>query len=175
FAPWMEHALFVALCFYLVGAMLYLLTIVLIFYRFTFFPVEPAGLTPPYWINMGAVAITSLAGATLMLRIADSAFLGTIAEFLRGFTLLFWATATWWIPLLLVLGAWRHVWRRYPLRYDLNYWSMVFPLGMYAVATLRLGEALGWPPLEPLARGVGVLALAAWSATAIGLLGQLRR
>jgi len=160
---------------FLLGCMLYIVLISWIIHRFLFFPFDPEKLTPPYWINMGAVAITTLAGSLLVLRAPTWAFLQEILPFLKGFTLLFWATATWWIPLLLVLGAWRHVARRVPLRYDLNYWSMVFPLGMYAVATLRLGEALGWPPLEPLARGVGVLALAAWSATAVGLLGQLRR
>ncbi|HEX6939513.1 MAG TPA: tellurite resistance/C4-dicarboxylate transporter family protein [Longimicrobiales bacterium] len=159
---------------FLIGCMLYVLLFSLIVHRFLFFPFDPEKLTPPYWINMGAVAITTLAGSLLVIHAPTWAFLREILPFLKGFTLLFWATATWWIPLLLVLGAWRHIARRVPLRYDLNYWSMVFPLGMYAVATLRLAEALGWPPVEPLARAVGALALAAWSATAVGLLGRLR-
>ena len=58
--------LFVALCMYLLGAMLYLTIITLIFYRFTFVPLTVDQLTPPYWINMGAVAITTLAGASLL-------------------------------------------------------------------------------------------------------------
>ncbi len=60
--------LFIALIFYLLGCMLYLNIITLIFYRFTFFVLKPETLTPPYWINMGAVAITTLAGSTLMLN-----------------------------------------------------------------------------------------------------------
>lgn len=159
---------------FLFGCLLYIVLISWIIHRFLFFPFDPVKLTPPYWINMGAVAITTLAGSLLILHAPGWGFLREVLPFLKGFTLLFWATATWWIPLLLVLGAWRHVARRVPLRYGLKYWSIVFPLGMYAVATLRLGEALGWPPLEPLARGVGVLALAAWSAATVGLLRQLR-
>jgi len=31
-------------------------------------------------------------------------------------TLLFWATGTWWIPILLALGAWRHLFQRLALR-----------------------------------------------------------
>src|SRR5690606_24021012 len=56
-----EPILFVSLCMYLLGAMLYLTIITLIFYRFTFLALPMERLTPPYWINMGAVAITTLA------------------------------------------------------------------------------------------------------------------
>lgn len=27
----------------------------------------------------------------------------------------FWATATWWIPMLVILGFWRHVYKRFLL------------------------------------------------------------
>src|SRR5690606_16602776 len=95
--------------------------------------------------------------------------------FLRGFTLLFWATATWWFPLLLALGAWRHLLHRVPISYDVQYWSMVFPLGMYTVATLRLIEALDWPFLLPLPRVVGWVALGAWTLAFAGLARRVAR
>lgn len=50
---------------HLLGCVLYILLITLTFYRFAFFRLMPETLTPAYWINMGAVAITTLAGATL--------------------------------------------------------------------------------------------------------------
>jgi tellurite resistance protein TehA-like permease len=56
-------ALFAALCFWLAGGMLYLWLIALIFYRIVFRPLSPADLAPPYWINMGAVAISVVAWA----------------------------------------------------------------------------------------------------------------
>jgi tellurite resistance protein TehA-like permease len=96
----------------------------------------------------------------------------TLGFFLLGcmfYVLLFWSTATWWIPLLLALGVWRHLFRRVPLRYDVQYWSMVFPVGMYAVATFRLAEALGWQFLLAVPRVAGWLALAIWLAAFIGL------
>ena len=35
------------------------------------------------------------------------AFLETLLPFLKGFTIFFWATGTWWIPMLLILVVWR--------------------------------------------------------------------
>jgi tellurite resistance protein TehA-like permease len=160
---------FGALVFFLVGCMLYLAIITLIFYRFTFLEIESKTLTPPYWISMGAVAITTLAGSQLLLGADRSPLLLELIPFIKGFTLFFWATGSWWIPLLLLLGTWRHLWRRHPIAYDPQYWAMVFPLGMYAAATFRLAEALPFPPLAAVARLFLPLALLAWTLAAAGL------
>ena len=170
-----EAVAFGALVFFLIGCMLYLAIITLIFYRFTFLPLEVATLTPPYWISMGAVAITTLAGSTLVLAHSRSPLLVELAPFLKGFTLFFWAAGTWWIPLLVLLGVWRHLVRRHPIVYDPQYWAMVFPLGMYTAATFRLSEALPFEPLEWIAGLFLPIACAAWAATALGLVRHLAR
>jgi tellurite resistance protein TehA-like permease len=157
FRAYREPLLFFTLCMFLLGCMLYLLLITLIFYRFTFFSLTTAALTPPYWINMGAVAITTLAGARLILAAPDLGFLNEILPFLKGFTLFFWA----------------HVHKRFPLVYDPQYWGMVFPLGMYTVCTFQLSKVINLQSLLVIPRCFIYLALAAWLATFAGLIHSL--
>jgi tellurite resistance protein TehA-like permease len=118
---------------------------------------SPSDLAPPYWNNMGATAISALAGTLLVAAAARSPVLTQLLPFLRGFTLWWWATATWWIPMLVILALWRHAYRKFPLRYD----PLVFPLGMYTVSTLRLSKAIDAPYLATISRDLVYVALLA--------------
>ncbi|MBS0291151.1 MAG: tellurite resistance/C4-dicarboxylate transporter family protein [Proteobacteria bacterium] len=168
-----------ALSMWLWGGMLYIWLMALIVYRYLFFPFSPGDLSPPYWINMGAMAISTLAGSLLILNAPQAPFLVSLLPFLKGFTVFYWASGTWWIPMLLVLGVWRHGVRRFPVRYDPLYWGAVFPLGMYAACTWQMDQAMEFGFLDALPRLFFHAAMLAWLLTFVGMLrsvwSQLRR
>lgn len=170
--PWSgpeDLRLFFALCMFMIGCMLYLAIITLIFYRLTFLRLNAETLGPPYWINMGAVAIATLAGSTLILRGQESSLLAGFLPFMKGFTLFFWSIASWWIPLLFGLTLWRHVIQRHKLDYEPQLWSLVFPLAMYTTGTIRLADALGTPFLMVIPAVTIWLAFGAWVVTSMGM------
>jgi len=165
-----DELLFLALGTWLFGGMLYLWIISLIFYRYMFFEFRAQDLAPPYWINMGAVAISTLAGCGLVQASEHMPLLVRIEPFLLGSTLFFWVTATWWVPMLLILGYWRHFIERFPLSYNPQYWGAVFPVGMYSVASHRLDDIVDQPIIKLLATLFCWLAILAWSVVLIGLI-----
>ncbi len=124
---------------------------------------------------MGALAITTLAGAHLLRDAGPWPLVRAMAPFLTGCTLVFWAMASWWIPLLLILGVWRHLGRRVPLNYSADYWSLVFPLGMYSTATLRLAEVIDLSALRIVSTVFLYAVFVAWAATCFGLVRALGR
>ena len=172
--PFREELNLLGLSTWLWGGMLYIWLMALIFYRYTFFRLSSEDLTPPYWINMGAMAISTLAGSLLIQNAPQASYLVSLMPFLKGITLLYWATGTWWIPLLLLLGFWRYVYQRYPIEYDPLYWGAVFPLGMYAACTWQMNRAMGLGLLDGVSRVFLYIALVAWLVTFLGLVLKLR-
>ncbi len=152
-----------------VGIGLYGIFITLFAYRIFFFEVGPDDLTPLLWVVMGAAAISTNAGSMLLLADTRMAFLQAMRPFIDGVTLIMWAWGSWWIPLLVLFGVWKHGVLRRAVAYTPMLWSLVFPLGMYALASLRLALAADFAPLRLVARGMVWVALAAWAATAAGL------
>jgi tellurite resistance protein TehA-like permease len=152
-----------------IGVVLYGMFIVLFAHRLFFSHVRPHELTPMLWVVMGAAAISTNAGALLAITDTPLPFVGAMRPFVDGVTLIMWAWGTWWIPLLVVFGVWTHGVHRLPLTYTPLFWAMVFPLGMYALASLRLSRASHLAALAGLSQVMVWVALAAWFLTAAGL------
>jgi tellurite resistance protein TehA-like permease len=155
------------------GLVLYLIVMTMVFLRWTFSPLGPDELQPPSWIAAGAVAITVLAGSNLLAARATSPRLERLAPFLEGMVILAWATATFWFPVMVAIGVWRHIIRRVPLRYHPAYWALVFPIGMYSVASYRMIAVTGLHDLDLLPQLALGAALVAWAAAFIGLVVRL--
>ncbi len=174
----LRHALpAVATTLWGVGVVLYLVLIVIIFLRLMVVEVTPAEMGPAYWIAMGATAISARAAAGIL--VLHGPRVGVIVSemhpFLVGLSVVLWAFGTWWIPLLVLLGIWRYLVRGYPKGYEPRLWSVVFPLGMYTVASYTLGRAAGLDFMVAVARVWLWVGVVAWVAVLGLMLGSLGR
>lgn len=167
-----QALLFGGVCLFLLGAGLYLLIIILIVYRLMFFPLRALEFRAPYWIDMGALAISALSGSLFVLHVDAQAPLAVLLPFVRGLSLFAWAAASAWIPLLVMLELWRHLVRRVPLRYEADDWDIVFPIGMYTVGTYALAHALHLPFLLVIPAGGVYVSLCVWALVLAGMVLQ---
>lgn len=157
-----------------VGVFLYASTGIFVAARVLFYPMRPTDMTPPYWVSMGATAITVVAGARIM-QMADAPAAATAHELVAGVSVVFWSFGTWLIPALVAAGIWRHAIHRIPLRYEAMLWSIVFPLGMYGVGGADLGIADHLPIVQGIGDADAWVALAAWTVTFLAMLHHLAR
>ena len=152
------------------GLAFYGIFVTLFCYRIFFLALKAQDIGPLLWVVMGAAAISANAGTTLITQDPGLPFLAAQRPFIDGITLMLFAWATWWIPMLFIFGVWKHIVNRLPLAYEPVMWSAVFPLGMYAVASARLGLAAEFAPLQWISRGMVWLGLAAWLLVAAGFM-----
>jgi len=178
------------------GYVLYFVVVTVVTYRILDGPIRPDDWTGPYWITMGAAAITTLAGTTLGPRL--EAFQGwePYAPVIVGVTFLAWAIASWWIPLLLVIDVWKFLtggpdgdppawvvllpWSRLGFgdrlhTYAPTAWGRVFPMGMYTASTLNLAGIGTFGLLSVIPAYWGWFALMVWALTFVGMSRALGR
>ena len=166
--PWLmgEDMLGVAsVLFWSVGIVLYLILVVIIFMRLFLIETTPGEMGPAYWILMGATAISVRAAAGILdlATTTPTHLLIAVHPFVAGAAVVLWSFGSWFIPALVIFGLWRHFVRRYPSRYEPQLWSVVFPLGMYAVASVTLGRALDFEFMRLLASVWVWFGVAAWA------------
>ncbi len=157
-----------------VGIFLYAAAGIIVALRMMLYDLRPVDLTPPYWVAMGACAITVLAGARIV-EMADAPMGHATRGLVAGASVMFWAFATWLIPVLVAAGWWRHFIHGVPLEYEATWWSIVFPVGMYAVASIYLGRADGLPIVGAIGSAELWVAFAAWAATLTAMVGHVVR
>ena len=157
-----------------IGVLLYLMLATLVTLRLLTTPTDPHTFRPSYWIYMGATAITVLAGSRILVLSDELPIVAATSAFVSGFTYVLWAFGAWWIPLLVLFGFWRYFVRREPARYESELWSIVFPLGMYAVASMLYGTEARLPLLVGVGEVGTWIAGFAWLVVAVAMVAALR-
>ncbi|SES50040.1 Tellurite resistance protein TehA [Pedococcus cremeus] len=174
-ATWQRGPLAILAVFsWSVGIFLYAASGVFVSLRLMLYELKPTDLESPYWVSMGAAAITVLAGARIV-EMASAPMVNATRGLVAGTSVVFWSFATWLIPPLVAAGWWRHRTHRVPLTYNATLWSMVFPLGMYAVAGIYLGQADRLPVVGTIGFAELWVALAVWVIVAVAMTVHLWR
>jgi C4-dicarboxylate transporter/malic acid transport protein len=138
--------------------------LVILVLRMAIHKLPPAGMAATSWlalgpIGTGALGLLVLGGAAPAVFAANG--LADYGAAARGVGLigglLLWGYGLWWMATA-VLVTLRHL--REGLPFNLGWWGYTFPLGVYAVATLKLSTILPIPAFAAFG-AVQVLALAA--------------
>ncbi len=155
---------------WLLAMVLYVAVASLIAWRAIAAPFRPEAVTPDSWILMGAVAITTLAGAHLLEALDGIGPVAWLDAWIGPVTVVLWAVASLWIPVLLYAEIWRVDQQPGSLRFAGVWWSAVFPLGMYASATAGTGKELSMTRLATISLVVFWVAVMVWATVAVGML-----
>lgn len=183
----------ISLTHFAAGWVLYLVVITLVTYRLLLRPLAPEDWTGPYWICMGAAAITTLAGSNILLHLN----MGDLYAAILVITYLAWAAGAWWIPIQLLLDIWKFTrfnlsgerpawitafpWLRLAIGrgrhhvYEPPSWARVFPMGMFTACTIALMQVSDFEVLGVIPALWGWFTLVIWALTFVGTLRSVRQ
>ncbi len=150
------------------GVLLYIGTTILVVIRLAVAGPGPTGTRVAYWVAMGAAAISVLAAASV-LRVPRTSAVTAASPAVADIALALWYLASGLYPVLATLTALWWLRSGRPLRYLPATWMIIFPLGMYAAASWRLGAAAGLPVVHGVGSVTGWPAALAWILTATAL------
>jgi tellurite resistance protein TehA-like permease len=160
----------VAVLTWAVAIMLYGLMTWLILWRAVAERQDRDGFEPDTWILMGALAIATLAGDNIHQQ-APAWLAGPV----RTVTVVTWMAATVWIPPLIYFGLHRFTRRPEVLQLTGVWWTLVFPLGMYSVASHAMAFELGVQSMRTISLVFFWNALAAWVIVVVAGVLRFRR
>ena len=144
--------------------------LVILFLRMVLHKLPPAAMAATSWLALGPIGTGALGLALLALngpQAMTASGLGVLAPAMAGAALLgalaLWGYGVWWFAVALLVTV-RQM--RLGLPFNLGWWAYTFPLGVYALATLKIGALLplGFFP----AAGAGMVGLLVliWSVVA---------
>ncbi|WP_185982717.1 TDT family transporter [Aureimonas mangrovi] len=116
-------------------------------------------------IGTGALGLMTLGAASPAILAANGLerFAGTVEGlgFVGG--LLLWGYGLWWLAIATLVTL-RYL--REGLPFNLGWWGYTFPIGVYALATLKLGTILPVPAIHVFGVALVVLLAAVWTIVA---------
>ncbi|QWW67085.1 TDT family transporter [Rhizobium sp. WYJ-E13] len=138
--------------------------LIILFLRLALHKLPPAGMAATSFLALGPVGTGAL-GLALFSVNGEQALvtggLGALAPAISGAALLgavlLWGYGLWWLGLAVAITI-NHF--RQGLPFNLGWWGYTFPIGVYAVATLRLSSIFPLPALA----GFGEVLVAALAA-----------
>ncbi len=197
FGTYSNIVLFISWISWATGFILYIIIIILVTFRLLFRSFKPKDWSGPYWICMGAVAITTLAGSNLVMNMSNYPALNALSSATMVITFLAWAIGTWWIPIQIFMDIWKFTqinishkvpgwikifpWLRLGFGskdshfYEPLSWGRVFPMGMYTACTIALSKASNFEFLFLIPKYCVWFALIVWILTFIGTMRSVLR
>lgn len=139
----------------------------MLFLRMVVHKLPAKDLAISIWITLGTLG-TGIMG--LMLVAKDGPLVvPQLASGLAGAAtfaaVVFWGLGLWWLVVSFMVTGY-YVWRRL-LSFNLGWWGLTFPLGVYTAGTYLLDQALGSSIFSWAARGFFSLLAAFWVMVAI--------
>lgn len=163
--------LFVSYALWAASVPLALGLLTILFLRMALHSLPPAAMAATAFLALGPIGTGALGLALFAINgraVLEANGLGAFADAMSGAALfgavLLWAYGLWWLAMALAVTT-RYVKNGMP--FNLGWWGYTFPIGVYALATLRLGSVIPVAAIGVFG-SVLVLALAAiWLVVAL--------
>lgn len=140
--------------------------LVILVLRMAIHKLPHAGMAASSWLSLGPIGTGAL-GMLVLGQAAPAIFtaagLGQYGDAARGIGLigglLLWAYGLWWAAMAVLITL-RYL--RHGLPFNLGWWGYTFPLGVFSVATLKLGTLLPIPAFNLFGMALVAALLVLW-------------
>ncbi|WP_313009154.1 TDT family transporter [Brevundimonas vesicularis] len=140
--------------------------LVILVLRMAIHKLPHAGMAASSWLSLGPIGTGAL-GMLVLGQAAPAIFtaagLGQYGDAARGIGLigglLLWAYGLWWAAMAVLITL-RYL--RQGLSFNLGWWGYTFPLGVFSVATLKLGTLLPIPAFNLFGMALVAALLVLW-------------
>lgn len=145
--------------------------LVILFLRLVLHKLPPASMAATSWLALGPLG-TGAFGLVMFSAngtpVLEATGLGVIAPAMAGASvlaaLLLWGYGIWWLGVAVLVTA-RHL--RDGISFDLSWWGYTFPIGVYALATLKLAAIFPVSGLVVFGTALAVVLMAIWIMVAL--------